>query len=66
MSKNVALRIKNNVEMFNIDEIKRTVSIGIAYWPDHCKYLSDCIKNADNAMYKAKRAGKNTVFEFES
>lgn len=66
VSKNVALRIKKNVEMFNIDEIKRTVSIGIAYWPDHCKSLADCIKNADNAMYKAKQAGKNTVFEFES
>ncbi len=63
---NLANRIRKSIEEFHIDGIKRSVSIGVAFWPDHCQNLHDCIKNADLAMYRAKQSGKNIVFEFES
>jgi diguanylate cyclase len=36
------------------------VSIGIALFPDHGKDENTIVKQADNAMYAAKKAGKNT------
>ncbi|MGC8502484.1 GGDEF domain-containing protein [Desulfurella sp.] len=63
---NIANRIKNSVEAFNLNGIKITVSIGISFWPDSCKNFTDCVKNADYAMYQAKKRGKNTVVEFET
>lgn len=38
-----------------------TGSIGIAIYPDDGKSPEDLIKNADAAMYKAKRVGKNNI-----
>ncbi|HEX12970.1 MAG TPA: diguanylate cyclase [Desulfurella acetivorans] len=62
----IANRIKNSVEAFTLNGIRRTISIGIAFWPDSCKNFTDCIKNADYAMYQAKKRGKNTIVEFET
>ena len=38
-----------------------TVSIGVARWPDHGSTMDAVIAQADQAMYEAKRAGKNRV-----
>ena len=35
-------------------------SIGISVYPDHGKEADDLVKKADDAMYQAKAAGKNT------
>jgi diguanylate cyclase (GGDEF)-like protein len=40
-------------------EIEVTVSIGIATAPEHADNVIDLIRNADAAMYHAKRAGRN-------
>jgi diguanylate cyclase (GGDEF)-like protein/PAS domain S-box-containing protein len=45
------------------DEMRVSASIGIAIFPDHAADAPALVKNADNAMYKAKQAGKN-AFRF--
>jgi len=41
-----------------------TVSIGVASFPGQSDGLEDLVRNADAALYKAKRAGKNQVETF--
>jgi diguanylate cyclase (GGDEF)-like protein len=36
-----------------------TVSIGISFYPEHGKVFEVLLKNADKAMYQAKKLGKN-------
>jgi diguanylate cyclase (GGDEF)-like protein len=38
-----------------------SVSIGVALCPDHGDALDDVLRAADDAMYQAKQAGRNTV-----
>ncbi len=46
-----------------IDErpIRRTVSIGVAAYPEDALNANELVQRADEAMYRAKRAGKNRV-----
>jgi len=37
------------------------VSIGIALYPDHAQSSEQLLQLADNAMYKAKNAGRNQI-----
>jgi diguanylate cyclase (GGDEF)-like protein len=41
--------------------LKVTVSIGLAAWPASADSIKDIIREADRAMYDAKRQGKNRV-----
>lgn len=43
-------------------EIKTSVSIGIAFYPEHGKDTASLIHSADQAMYQAKRTNKPFVF----
>jgi len=43
------------------EETKVTISVGIATCQDDAKICQDLIKAADNALYKAKKAGRNCV-----
>jgi diguanylate cyclase (GGDEF)-like protein len=43
-------------------EIKTSISIGIALYPDHGKDTEELIQNADKAMYEAKKQGKDFCF----
>jgi diguanylate cyclase (GGDEF)-like protein len=38
-----------------------TVSVGVASCPDDAKICEDLIKAADDALYKAKKSGRNCV-----
>lgn len=63
----VAERIRKSVEtnIFLKDEglnIKITVSIGVALYPDHARTKKDVIEAADHAMYQAKNRTRNSVF----
>ena len=53
---------------FDIDERQAmvTASVGISLSPDHGRGVSTLVKNADIAMYEAKRLGKNTFRTYAS
>jgi diguanylate cyclase (GGDEF)-like protein len=43
-----------------------TVSIGVACYPCHADNATDLLRRADQALYEAKNAGKNTIKIFDS
>ena len=49
-----------------IETYKVTMSVGIALYPRHAQDLTQLMKNADVAMYHAKRRGKNRSCIFEA
>lgn len=53
-------------EPFKIDgrELIRTLSIGVAVYPENGSGASDLLRNADAAMYQAKALGRNTYSFF--
>jgi diguanylate cyclase (GGDEF)-like protein len=63
----IAERLRSDIESFPFSQekgipIKATVSIGIAAYPHPDIHdCQDMIKNADNALYAAKQAGRNKV-----
>ncbi len=44
---------------------RQTVSIGAAVFPDHGDNLDDLIRRGDEALYEAKRAGRNRAVLYE-
>jgi diguanylate cyclase (GGDEF)-like protein len=57
----VAERIRKQIEQARVEGPGVTVSIGVASYPAHGEDLDALIKSADDAMYRAKRTGKNQV-----
>lgn len=62
----VAERIRQNVEEYNFEldldnTIKVTISIGVSSYPKNPTNIDDLLIEADKALYKAKRAGRNRV-----
>lgn len=53
-------------EPFAVDEqsLALTLSIGIAFYPDHGSNIDELMANADRALYDAKRAGKSQFAHF--
>lgn len=65
-AKNVAERFRKSVEaqLFLADEglnLKITISIGVAIFPDHAQSKRAIIEAADNAMYSSKKTTRNSV-----
>jgi diguanylate cyclase (GGDEF)-like protein len=46
--------------------LRLTVSLGVASFPDDAETLEDLLRHADQALYEAKRRGKNQVVVFQS
>jgi diguanylate cyclase (GGDEF)-like protein len=70
-AKTQALRIGDTVGQTVIrsvtgDTLHLTVSLGVASFPDDADHLEDLLRRADQALYEAKRLGKNRVVLFES
>jgi diguanylate cyclase (GGDEF)-like protein len=67
----VAERLRENIFLHsvNINEklvVRVTASIGVAAFNPKChQSFTDLIKDADKAMYKAKRSGRNQVCVFD-
>jgi diguanylate cyclase (GGDEF)-like protein len=59
----VAEKIRNAVESLILDptrpEIKVTISVGVAAFPNHASNKDSLINCADEAMYDCKKAGRN-------
>ena len=65
----VAERIRNNLSQlfsFGDHELYTTTSIGIAIYPEDGESAEELLKNADMAMYYAKRDGGNRFQYFSS
>lgn len=64
-AKRVAERLRESLSEAEIDtkdgKLKVTVSIGLAQWITSDNSIKDTIERADQALYAAKRAGKNRV-----
>ena len=54
-------RVEDTPVVFRRKRIKFTISLGVATFPEDAKFLEDLIKKADEALYKAKREGRNRV-----
>jgi diguanylate cyclase (GGDEF)-like protein len=57
----VAERIRREIEQSRFEGLGATVSIGVSSFPEHGTELDALIKSADDALYQAKRTGKNRV-----
>jgi diguanylate cyclase len=61
----IAEQIRKAVEKspFNIrrEQVKMTVSIGVASLPDDTLDLENLVRKADEALYRAKKEGRNRV-----
>ena len=65
-AREMAERLRHKVEAHRIaipsgKLVKITVSMGVATYPAHAGELSEVIRKADEAMYQAKRLGRNRV-----
>jgi len=59
-------RIRQSIEDMSFktidgEVVKKTMSFGIASYPEHARELNDLISKADKALYKAKSGGRNRV-----
>lgn len=68
-AQDVAENMRNALEQTfvhpeNLD-LEISVSIGIALYPDHADNVQDLLSAGDDAMYKAKSAGRNKVVMLE-
>jgi diguanylate cyclase (GGDEF)-like protein len=63
----LAVRIKNAVEKFILKhqrfEIRTTISAGVCQYENGMHGVKDLIDRADQALYEAKKSGKNTVLQ---
>lgn len=56
----VAERIRRSIETYYFDLVGNvTISIGVSHWKGQNDSIHEAIKNADKALYKAKRNGRN-------
>jgi two-component system, cell cycle response regulator len=61
------LRLKvgeNEIKVYENTTIRKTISIGMAMYPDNSNSIDSIFKYADIALYEAKRKGRNRVIEF--
>ncbi|MRS12888.1 MAG: sensor domain-containing diguanylate cyclase [Actinobacteria bacterium] len=63
----VAERIRSSMAQYphvvgdNVEKVVQTVSLGVANYPGNANTAAALVEAADQAMYRAKRAGKNQV-----
>ncbi|MEW8442145.1 MAG: GGDEF domain-containing protein, partial [Candidatus Thiodiazotropha taylori] len=53
-----------NLKLSHLHKFEIGASIGIAYFPDHAESVDELLNRADEAMYRAKKSGKNRYYLF--
>ena len=48
----------------DLQKLHISLSIGVAHYPDTANNFNDLMEQADQAMYRAKKAGKSRYFQF--
>ena len=65
----VAERLRKNIEegVFKAydEKLKLTISAGVAVYPEDASDIDNIIDKADEALYRAKKLGKNVVCEYK-
>ena len=63
-----AMRIRDQVEKatFTKDNLKTTISVGLAVFPQNGKSPEDLVLTAKKALFEAQRTGRNKVVQFPS
>jgi diguanylate cyclase (GGDEF)-like protein len=65
IGKMINTKFKSEVFSGNATTFTKTLSVGIAYYPNDADTLWKAIKYADDALYHAKNNGRDKVVEFE-
>ncbi len=58
-------KVEDNVFKAYDEKLKLTISVGIAMYPRDASELNDIMDKADQALYEAKKSGKNVVCEYK-
>ena len=66
LAKTYALELKGENGKVFIIEHHCTASIGVTLFIDERSFINDILKNADDAMYQAKNAGRNRICFYDS
>ncbi|MGC2518582.1 MAG: GGDEF domain-containing protein [Burkholderiales bacterium] len=69
-SRDVAERVRESIARTPLElrnqNVKITVSIGLASYPDHGRGMDTIMERADEAMYRAKEQGRDRVVSFSA
>ncbi|UCC59268.1 MAG: GGDEF domain-containing protein [Dehalococcoidia bacterium] len=69
-ARKIGERIRSQVERyrprFDGEQERITISIGIASYPGHASNITQLLQRVDEAMYGAKRDGRNQICVFSS
>jgi len=63
VAERIRKRMADNIFKAYDERLNITVSIGISIYPEDATEIDNIIEKADNALYHAKRSGKNVVCE---
>ena len=61
----ISKQFSDHIFAANKETFKKTLSIGISYYPADADKLWKTIKFADEALYEAKNTGRNKIIEFK-
>lgn len=61
VAERIRKKVEENVFKAYDEKLKITISIGVAFYPKDSNTAEELIEKADEALYKAKRSGKNIV-----
>jgi diguanylate cyclase (GGDEF)-like protein len=60
----IAIKFKDIEFQTDKESFRKTLSIGISYFPQQADSIWKAIKFADTALYKAKESGRDKIVEF--
>jgi len=62
-AENIRLGIMNDIKVpYKEKKLDVTASLGVALYPENGQTMTEILKQADDALYKAKKNGRNQVF----